>query len=186
MNQLSMVEEIIRRTADIRGNLRLTLSRVWGNGSRVCWVMLNPSTADHKKDDPTIKRCIHFTKLWGYGGFVVVNLYPFRSSSPAECKKWANWEPSKDWGVRDDIYYHNQPIVVEHAKKSDLVVAAWGNNAWDLDYVDHLTDEIQSNEEPWPDIYCLGTTNSGSPKHPMARGKHRVPDDQQPILWKAA
>lgn len=34
-------------------------------------------------------------------------------------------------------------------------------------------------------LYCLGTTKDGQPIHPLARGKWRVPDDQQPIVWEA-
>jgi hypothetical protein len=33
-------------------------------------------------------------------------------------------------------------------------------------------------------MVCLGTTQSGAPKHPMARGLHRIPRDQMPIEWK--
>src|SRR4051812_19920431 len=62
---------------------RWTLTRDWADGARVCWVMLNPSDADHEIDDPTILRS------WGYSGFTVVNLYPFRSPSPPKCKEWA-------------------------------------------------------------------------------------------------
>ena len=36
------------------------------------------------------------------------------------------------------------------------------------------------------DLVCLGLTKDGYPKHPMARGAHRIPRDQQPILWKSA
>jgi protein gp37 len=35
------------------------------------------------------------------------------------------------------------------------------------------------------EIHCLGETASGAPIHPMARGKHRVPDDRQPLLWRS-
>jgi hypothetical protein len=30
----------------------------------------------------------------------------------------------------------------------------------------------------------LGATADGSPKHPLARGVHRVPDDRQPLVWR--
>ena len=32
-------------------------------------------------------------------------------------------------------------------------------------------------------LSCLGTTLSGAPKHPLARGQHRIPDDQEPMQW---
>ena len=30
------------------------------------------------------------------------------------------------------------------------------------------------------ELFCLGTTQSGAPIHPMARGRHRVPDSASP------
>jgi len=32
-------------------------------------------------------------------------------------------------------------------------------------------------------LHHLGLTIFGNPKHTMARGKHRIPADQQPIPW---
>ncbi len=186
MNQQTFIEPVIRKSANLSGcgKLRYSLERWWNSETRVCWIMLNPSTADENIDDPTIKRCIHFTQSWGYGGLVVVNLFPFRSSNPADCRRWADWEPSKDWYTRDEIFYRNMPIVVEHAKHSDLIVAAWGAAPWAWNVADQVTMEIQEDCEPWPDIYCLGTTAGGAPKHPLARGRHRAPNDQQPVLWR--
>jgi hypothetical protein len=53
----------IKKSARISkcGKYRWTLARKWGDGKQACWLMLNPSTADHRKDDPTIRRVIHFT-----------------------------------------------------------------------------------------------------------------------------
>lgn len=36
------------------------------------------------------------------------------------------------------------------------------------------------------DLYCFGTTKDGKPKHVLARGPHRVPRDQKPVLWRKA
>lgn len=72
------------------GRYRYVLEREWDpEGSSVCWVMLNPSTADADVDDPTVRRCLRFTRRWaasdpelGIGRMTVVNLFARRSTSP--------------------------------------------------------------------------------------------------------
>ena len=46
------------------------------------FVRLNPGTADANLDDPTIRRCRGFAKLWDCNGLAVANLYALRSSAP--------------------------------------------------------------------------------------------------------
>lgn len=48
----------------------------------VCFVMLNPSTADADQDDPTIRRCLGFAETWGYDKLVVVNLFGYPQRRP--------------------------------------------------------------------------------------------------------
>src|SRR4026208_2484913 len=46
---------------------RYSLRRTWAEGCAiVCFIMLNPSTADADIDDPTIRRCIGFGKSWNF------------------------------------------------------------------------------------------------------------------------
>ncbi|HEC24975.1 MAG TPA: DUF1643 domain-containing protein, partial [bacterium] len=71
---------------------RYALWRTWDE-LKPCamFIGLNPSTADETEDDPTIKRCINYSKDWGYGGLCMVNLFAFRATSPSDMR--ASIEP---------------------------------------------------------------------------------------------
>jgi len=69
---------------------RYSLFRIWDEDkSLVLFIGLNPSTADEKEDDPTIRRCINFAKQWGwgYGGLIMGNLFSFRATQPSDLKQ---------------------------------------------------------------------------------------------------
>lgn len=181
----------IRKTASVTegGGLRWTLERIWNPLLPFCCLIgTNPSVASGEKEDPTTLRINHFIHSWGYGGYILVNLYPVVTPDPAKCKRWVDWENNgPDWSVRDTLR-ENDNIVVKQAKLASrsggLVVPCWGNSIWDEFHMDNLVEEIMTGVEPRPDLYCFGTTKNGNPKHPLARGNHRVPDDQNPILWR--
>lgn len=184
MNQRSPIESTTNKAATLSkcGKMRWNLRRWWHEDSRVCWVMLNPSTADAEIDDPTLKRCMHFSKAWGYGGLIITNLYPYRSPSPPECRRWAARDHKySDLLVRKQLI-RNQKEVLAACQTSDIIVAAWGNQPWAAKWSVHMLTQIQKNTDK--PIYCLGTTQNGNPKHPMARARHRVPNDQQPLIWR--
>jgi hypothetical protein len=150
---------------------RLTLIRLWDAGAPMLVVcMLNPSTADASIDDPTILALIHFATLWGYGGILVVNLFAVRTSSPKDMKnrRFPVGRPYNEAAIDDALAY-------ARATTGKLLVA-WGNDGgWQERDVEFLSrcDGLE--------LVCLGRTQSGAPKHPMARGQHRIPRDQQPI-----
>ena len=147
---------------------RYTLDRTWNDHQeRVLFVMLNPSKADANIDDPTIMRCINFANSWGYGGIVVGNLFALRSPKPQDL-----FQHSEPVGPCND--YHLQRL----AKECKAVVAAWGSSA-------KAFPPFQERQAFVKDLLrgrmqCLATTQDGYPTHPMARGKHRVPDDATP------
>ena len=68
---------------DSTGAYRYRLWREWDvSKPSVTFVMLNPSTAGAKDDDPTIRRCLSFARSWGFGRLEVVNLCAYRATSP--------------------------------------------------------------------------------------------------------
>lgn len=98
------------------GRYRYQLDRRWSeSGARLCWVMLNPSTADHRLDDPTVRRCIAFSKSWGFGAVYVVNLFAWRSTDPRLLP------PGRE-AIGDDCDHYIRTSM----ELSSMVVCAWG------------------------------------------------------------
>ncbi len=144
---------------------RYTLWRKWErNGPRlkgyVLFIMLNPSTADETKDDPTIKRCKAFAERWGYEEMCVVNLFALRATDPAE------------------VYLHPSPVgemnnafILEAARSASLVVCAWGNHGTyqnrDLAVIKMLLNHGR--------IFALRETKTNCPAHPLYLPKYLDP-----------
>jgi hypothetical protein len=171
---------IVERSAIVSEDrrYRYSLKRWWAPGPSVCWVMLNPSTADDLKDDPTMLRVMKFSQRWGYGSCLVVNLFAFRSPNP-----WALLAEDDPCGP------DNLTHVGLACHEAAMVVAAWGAGVpagkW------HPDIGVCAGATDHTGLVCLGTTANGSPLHPLARGRSRVPDDREPIefdyrAWKAS
>lgn len=116
------------------------------------FIMLNPSTADAEKDDPTIRRCRRFGRDWGYAGIKVANLYALRATKPREL--WVHDDPV---GIENNQYLMN--LLLEHKD----IICAWGVNARKK-RVDHF---IRLAQQADARLWCLGTTKSGAPRHPL-------------------
>lgn len=159
------------------GQYRFRLDRCWEIGRPwATFLMLNPSTADAEVDDPTIRRCIAFCRSWGLGGLTVVNLYPYRSSDPRACREWAG-RAGGNRSASQALESNLRCIQVAGGAVSRIFIAAWGAGAWDRDHVRLAADLVAAP------ILCLGETREGAPKHPLARGRHRIPDEVQPQPW---
>jgi hypothetical protein len=156
---------------------RLELRRIWDRSKPMLVVcMTNPSTASHLLNDPTVLMLIWFATQWGYGGLLIVNGATWRSSSPAEMRAAAEPESELNW-------WHLQYAVDYARRHGGIALAAWGNDGANLRGCMEFARRARNFGVG---LVCLGTTGNGHPKHPMARGKHRISRDQKPILWQAA
>jgi hypothetical protein len=135
------------------GLYRYWLTRTWGEAPPVCWVALNPSTADAVEDDPTIRRIMGFSRLWCAGGIVVVNLFALRATDPRVLRK--HLAP-----VGPD----NDRAIVEHAMKAMCVVAAWGA---DGSYLGRDREVLTLLKCVGVGVKCLGVTKEEHPRHPL-------------------
>jgi len=138
------------------GRYRYGLFRVKGSpfseAKALGFIMLNPSTADGEKDDPTIKRCMSFADSFGYQGILVANLYSYRATDPTDL-----------WVELDPVGPFNDDHLRQALRAAEKVVCAWGTNAEDS----RVDDFLNIAEDEGIDLYCLGINQDGSPKHPL-------------------
>jgi hypothetical protein len=138
------------------GLYRYRLWRRWDDGARpMVFLMLNPSTADAKTDDPTIRRCIGFAKREGCGAIQVVNLYALRATNPAHLLDHPDPEGPDNCMAWAEVLHEGDP----------LVVAAWGGGVT----MDGLPESkaLRSAGRSW---VCFGITKTGAPRHPLYLG----------------
>jgi hypothetical protein len=149
---------------------RYLLGRSWQPALPVMtWIMLNPSTADAEKNDPTIVRCMRFARREGCGGIHVVNLFALRATDPRDLRRHG-----------DPVGPGNDRIIDGQA--CGLVVAAWGAGGMLGGRGPRVAARILSAGTT---LLCVGVTKDGHPKHPLARGRERVPDDAPLTPWSA-
>lgn len=128
----------------------------------VAFIGLNPSTADENADDPTIRRCIGFAKAWGYDGILMLNLFAFRATDPADMKR-----------AVDPVGPENDAKILESVGAAAIVVAAWGQHGA---YRSRAFDVRKKLLKDF-DVKCLGKTNNGHPRHPLyVRGDAKLID----------
>lgn len=136
----------------IDGKYRYRLWRIWDGSLPLAMVIgLNPSTANADKDDQTIGNLTRMMKILNYGGFYMMNCWPFITSNP----KLLQANPiSTEWN-------NNQLTVI--ASKCATVIFAWGN-------FKVVTDNGRDKEliEMFPNAMCFGRNKNGSPMHPLA------------------
>lgn len=137
------------------GAYRFALTREWGPGGRIAFVMLNPSTADQRRNDPTIARCELRARDMGLGGLRIVNLFAWRATRPAELRACA-----------DPVGPGNDATIRRAALWADLVLCAWGADGRLLDRAARVEALLRATGRP---LWHLGLTQAGAPRHPLYR-----------------
>lgn len=115
------------------------------------WLMLNPSTATVHKLDATLRRVRSFSKREGCTGFYVTNLFAYRATKPKDMK-----------AQMDPVGPENDRVILETARKADLIIAGWGTDGDHLGRKDAVLDLLAGFT-----IHCLGQTKDGEPRHPL-------------------
>lgn len=128
----------------------------------LCMVMLNPSTADQSKLDPTLRRCRAFARAWGLHGFVIVNLFALRST-----------QPQRLYDHPDPIGTLNDEAIVRAVDRCQVTLAGWGVHGTHLDRGRQVAELLGDRS-----VWCLGRNKDGSPKHPLY-----VPGNTKPVLF---
>lgn len=141
-----------------RGAYRYRLWREWDRSRpTLAFLMLNPSTADHLTDDPTITRCMSRAIAGRYGRLEVANLFPLRAADPAQLLIYP--DPLGPVRTADGA-------VLDAVEGASMVICAWGAHevaaprAADLMHIFRIAG--------WRGkLYHLGLNKDGSPKHPL-------------------
>jgi hypothetical protein len=115
----------------------------------VVFIGLNPSTADERDEDPTIRRCIDYAKRWSATRLVMLNLFAYRATAPHEMME-----------QQDPVGAHNDMAIQAACQGASHIIAAWGVHGRHRGRDSMVHSMIQG-------MQCLRTTKDGMPGHPL-------------------
>jgi hypothetical protein len=122
-------------------------------GPEIAFIMLNPSTADERTDDPTIRRCKRFVTASGGSRLIVGNLFACRAANPRDMERHP-----------DPVGADNDQHIDEIIARADQIICAWGARGAFQNRGDQILDRIRAADRV---PYCLATTQGGQPAHPL-------------------
>lgn len=137
---------------------RYLLTRIWDTDLPLaCWIMLNPSTADHAATDATLTRVVKFTAAAGCGGLAIVNLFALRSTDPRALRDHP-----------DPVGPHNDSVI-RHTINTTTgpVIAAWGAQGTLHGRADTVNELLLSTSTGRNCYGTTGDTSGHQPRHPL-------------------
>lgn len=149
------------------GHYRYILGRIFDPKIRLLGViLLNPSTADATKDDPTIRKCVTLARNWGFGGILVANLFAFRATDPRELME-----------AKDPVGPENNAWLEKVAERTSRILCGWGNHGVLAGRGEAVLKMLAGKKEK---LVSVGVNMNGMPKHPLyAR------NDSKPIPYES-
>lgn len=171
-------DQTVERGAQLSdcGTYRYRLWREWDKSRpTLAFLMLNPSTADHRVDDPTVTRCFARAVANNFGRLEVANLFPLRATNP------------------DELLSHSDPLgprnlangaILDTVDRASMVICAWGSHkavaTRAADVLSLLSITSMSGK-----LFHLGLNLDGSPKHPLYVAAGTKPDSFRPDMAPA-
>jgi len=136
------------------GSWRYLLWRVGtGRGGLLGMGMLNPSTADAARDDPTIRRCRAQVGRARLSGLLVWNLFAFRATLPADLKRAA-----------DPVGPDNDAAIALALGFARRTILGWGVHGA---YGGRDQAVLEQCAASGTVLHTLGLAAGGAPRHPL-------------------
>ena len=135
---------------------RYYLERLFNNNNKpkmLVFIMLNPSVADLEANDPTVERCQRRATFLNYDGFIVLNVFSYRSTCPKRL-----------FSSPDHTREKNLSYIEKITKKHNNVICAWGNHASFKEGSLNVRNVLRKNNVK---AMALDVNKSGEPKHPL-------------------
>lgn len=148
------------------GKYRYRLWRIWDDSKpKILCIGLNPSTANADKDDATISILKRMLPILGYGGFYMMNCWPFITSKP---------ELLQIDEFSDKL---NNDMLMCQASNCADVIFAYGSFK-----VIKQKGRDKELMEMFPNAKCFAKSKDGSPIHPLAMQERNGRNPNKPEL----
>ena len=139
---------------------RYSLDRVWDDtGSKILFVMLNPSAADECRNDPTVARCHERARRLNggrHGAYRVCNLFALISPYPQLLES----------GIHAGDDHINDAAITAGCGWADVAVCAWGGGKPFIVERGRHVERLMRRAFDGP-LLCLAVNASGTPRHPL-------------------
>nr|WP_288934780.1 DUF1643 domain-containing protein [uncultured Allomuricauda sp.] len=134
----------------------------------LCILGVNPSIADEREPDYTLKKVMGFVQQNGYDSFVMLNVYPERATNPSDLS------PDINLRLASENTHHIKSLI--RNLENPHLLPAWGETICERDYLMDCLHEIeralQKIQIKWMKLGEYTLTKH--PRHP-SRAPYKTP-----------